>query len=236
VKLHFSPIEYTVESLLTFDPARELSEDLVVRSLQLAASHSSKRFVAKLFVEQGHARRLVWEVETDDATSIKSAIRNDMQVQAESLGVDFVGLVDALMRELHLTEEGALLLGLAFTFPLTLAGARLRIMGEASTGKRGAPIRVDDMTGALSRLRAAWLCVTGRVPGTAERALFVRALDAAQPFLPPLRTRSEGKEIRQIRKVIRTETKKLDSGDVIFVAPLNPLADLATPQDPNRFT
>lgn len=223
-------VEYVLKPLSTFDPPKDFSEDPIVRALQDASLAGSKRFLARLDVCDGESRRIAWEVETDSGDA-KTAILADIEIKAAAAGVSFRHLANVLALELHLDEPQAIVLALELTFPYSLVRAQMRIVDSRKRGV-GKPRKLDALTNRLSLLAEAWERVTGRPAGTAERAYFLRALDAAKSFLP-LHRRDRGDDddhvIKEMRAFVRAEAKKIHSEDVQFVAPPSPLAKLTNP-------
>ena len=222
MQLDISLAEFELEPLKTFDPV-DFSHDPVIRALQETSLATSKAFVARMYVRRGNGRRLVWEVETDSG-SAKEAVLADISVQATGAGVQFSPLVQTLALEFQLKEDSAIVLALALTFPTSLVRARMHLTDHRQR-RRGKPRQVDQLTNRVSLLAEGWLHATGRWAGTADRALFVRALDVAKEFLSLRRRGDDAAVIEQMREFLRTEAKKIRSEDVRFVAPLNSLAD-----------
>jgi hypothetical protein len=226
MRLDIATAEYTLAPLSTFDPSTDFSDDPVVRNLQECVLAESKRFVARLSIRRGDECRLVWEVETDELDA-KAAVLADIEKQAAPLGFHFSDLVEVLAVEFRIEEGQALVLALALTFPRSLVRAGMHLADDRPRG-RGRPRQVDQRTHAVSLLAEGWVYATGLRAGTAEHALFVRALDVAKDALP-LRRRADEEQIEQMRKFLRTEAKKIRSKTVRFIAPLNSLAELSRP-------
>jgi hypothetical protein len=223
MRLDIATVEYSLVAQSTFDPATDFSDDPVVRRLQERVLAESERFVARMSIRCGEARRLVWEVETNDRDP-RAAILADIEVQAASQGVRFKDLANALATELRLEEGQAIALALELTFPPLLAWARLRLADTRVRG-RGKPRQLDRLTNTVRLLGEGWERATGQPIGIADRAFFVRALDVAKDFLP-LRRRGDDGPIEHMLKFLRTEARKIRANDVRLVMPLNPLNDL----------
>jgi hypothetical protein len=187
----------------------------------LGAYAPGTRFHARMHVLNGDSKRLLWEVECDGSDP-KATVKADVEKQAAGLGTQFACVVAGLTQELKLTEDQAIGLAVALTFPLILVGAKARLM-DARPKQRGRPRHIDPTTKKVGTLAAAWLRATGRHPGTAARAEFVRALDAVKDFLP-LRRR-DGGAIDDMSQFLRAELAKLGAEDVEVLVPQNSLAD-----------
>jgi hypothetical protein len=206
-------VELVVQPHPAHVPPSEYSDDAAVQAFYAAQPATALRFIATLFINGKPA----WEADVDSEATARQTLDRCIADAAEKRGVDFRGLVDALQRGLRCAPSTAFAIAMAFAFPPgPLALEHVRFRWALPRGK-GHPIAADELTRHLSNLAEGWSAVTGAKPGTAERSYFVQALVAAQPFIPWLTRRSDGEEIADLRKVVRTELKKLDFDKIEFV-------------------
>jgi hypothetical protein len=207
------PVELTVIPHPAHVPPSEYSADPAEQMFYAARPATAPRFIAALAVNGTP----VWEADVADRAIAREVIDRLISAEAAKREVDFRGLVDALQRELRCSDDTAFAIAMAFSFPLgPLALEHVRFRWVAPH-RRGHPVVADELTRHLSNLVEGWWRVTGTKPGTAERSYFVRAVKAAQPFIPGLHRRGTEKEIADIRKVLRTELKKFDFAKVEWV-------------------
>lgn len=207
------PVELTIAPHPAHVPPSEYSADPAEQAYYAAQPATALRFIATLLVNGQPA----WEADVESEASARREIDAYITRAAEERGVEFKKLVGALGLELRCDASTAFAIAMAFAFPtgpLAFEHVRFRWAKEQT---KGHPIVADELTRHLSNLAEAWYSVTGEKPGTAERSFFVKALAAAQPFIPWLVARQSGEEISDLRKVIRTELKKLDFDKIEWV-------------------
>jgi hypothetical protein len=208
------PVELKVEPHPAHISPSEYSGDPAVQAFYAAQPATALRYVATLFINGTPA----WEADVESEATARQSIDRYIAEAAKLRHVDFKGLVDALLRSLGCHPSTAYAIAMAFAFPpgpLAFEHVRFR---WALPNRRGHPFVADELTRHLSNLAEGWYRVVGTKPGTAERSYFVQALVAAQPYIPWLRRRRDKDlDIADLRKVVRTELKKLDFEKIEWV-------------------